>query len=735
MQGRDTLDVFDFGTLFQSLVRTMKTGTLCVLSGEAEKYLYMNGGKIEAVFTSQSRFLLGHILVHMRALEPVDLESVLERQKSSPERRPLGEGLVAAGLIEKSILDEAILHQMMEELLELFYWESPRYRFYPGPIDETLPEVPRRLNRVGATLPVDEILLYVTKTMDDIARFQAVCPSLRDVYLPLVEIDRIRTHPDCTPDDLRIFGLLDGRRSVADLFNDLIMIQYEVMERLCALRRLEFIRPLEWRELVELATGEDPPPPPAMRLGMITRARELGASDLSLWVHSARALESLDRAGEAIEEWLEFSSRSMDAGQTAAAIRGARAAIRLGPDHLPAFELLLSIQVAEGREAREAQVLSELARIHNAAGNAGKAAEALERAAELAPRNESVLLARAASYESAGISMTAGDSYLDLGRLRARTGDLHGAGEAFAKAVELCPASVRARDALIGFHIHQGETNHAAREIQDLIPMLLSVGGDEQDEPARVLQSLRERLVEAESQAEPVVFYLADAAVQCGLSGFAVDLMKEATAVARARGKLGIAARAVTRALELRPRNLSLLSLAAEVHSDRGDADAAAIRHRELATTFASLGDVVRQEEALRDLLACAPFDARGIAVLAELLIERGATVEAAEETFRLGHLHYAAGRIREAVESYDGACRLDPSESRYGRFLSVALAELLGNGDSVNATESILAMFREQGDHLAVLQATLPPMTTGLTPPIRRSAVRESYQKLGKLF
>ena len=79
MDGRDTLDVFDFGTLFQSLVRTMKTGTLRVANAETEKYLCFNCGKIEAVFTSQSRFLLGHILVRLRALDPADLVLVLEQ--------------------------------------------------------------------------------------------------------------------------------------------------------------------------------------------------------------------------------------------------------------------------------------------------------------------------------------------------------------------------------------------------------------------------------------------------------------------------------------------------------------------------------------------------------------------------------------------------------------------------------------------------------------------------------
>jgi tetratricopeptide (TPR) repeat protein len=735
MDGRDTLGVFDFGTLFQSLVRTLKTGTLRVSSRDTEKYLYMNAGKVEAVFTSQSRFLLGHILVRMRALDPADLDAVLQKQKTAMRRKPLGETLVDAGVIDASKLEEAVLYQMMEELLEVFYWETPRYQFYPGAIDETLPDVPRELNRVGATLPIDEILLYVTKTMDDIARFQAVCPSLRDVYRPLVDTSRLHTLPGYTPDDHAIFGLLDGCRCVADLFTDLLMIQYEVMERLCEFKKAGFIRAVDREELVELATASEPPLRARTRLDMLVRARELGLTDLTLWKHCAQVLTELDRTDEAIGEWLDYSRRCLAGGEAEEAVRGAEAAIELEGSNLSAHEQLLNIYESTGDTERQAGVLAKVARIHADRGHDRRSAEAMEQAAELAPHDRAVLEARARHYEEAGIAAAAGEAYRDLGRMLLEAGEVEATQAAFAKAVELTPASIRARDDLIGFHIQQGEVGAAAQEIQDLIPMLLSSATEKKEDPSEVLLSLRDRLVEADSQGEPVVFYLADAAIQCGLHGFAVDLLKKATIAARENGNLAVSARAVTKALELKPKNIGLLELAARVHRARGDALAAAEQHRALATMYASVGDVVKQEKALRALLDCAPHDAGGLDGLAKLLRQRGAKEESAEQIFRLGHLHYATGRVKWAVECYDEACRLVPGESRFARFLSVALAEVLGKGDHLKGTAGILDMFIEKGDHLAVLQASVPPLSFGLAPPIRRSAVRESYQQLGKLI
>jgi hypothetical protein len=64
-----------------------------------------------------------------------------------------------------------------------------------------------------------------------------------------------------------------------------------------------------------------------------------------------------------------------------------------------------------------------------------------------------------------------------------------------------------------------------------------------------------------------------------------------------------------------------------------------------------------------------------------------------------------------------------------------VALADVLGKGDSHGSTESIFQMFVQQEDHLALLQAALPPFIFGKGLPVRRSTLRDSYQKLGQLF
>ena len=94
MKGRSSLDVFDFGVLLQALAGSLKVGSLRVVSGPKEKYIGLNRGTIDAIYTTRSRFRLGRILYNMRALEMETLEEVLAKQKSGELKGPIGKVLV-----------------------------------------------------------------------------------------------------------------------------------------------------------------------------------------------------------------------------------------------------------------------------------------------------------------------------------------------------------------------------------------------------------------------------------------------------------------------------------------------------------------------------------------------------------------------------------------------------------------------------------------------------------------
>ena len=92
-----SLDVFDFGLLLQALAHSLKVGTLRVVNGPREKYIYLNRDKVQAIYTPRSRYRIGRILYHMQAVELDDLqEAILEQSGSSGS---FGDYLVEKGLV------------------------------------------------------------------------------------------------------------------------------------------------------------------------------------------------------------------------------------------------------------------------------------------------------------------------------------------------------------------------------------------------------------------------------------------------------------------------------------------------------------------------------------------------------------------------------------------------------------------------------------------------------------
>ena len=76
MKGRSTLDVFDFGLLFQALAQSLKVGTLRVRSGGREKFIYLNRGKVEAIYTLRANKDMVSLVDRNRATNYTKFERV-----------------------------------------------------------------------------------------------------------------------------------------------------------------------------------------------------------------------------------------------------------------------------------------------------------------------------------------------------------------------------------------------------------------------------------------------------------------------------------------------------------------------------------------------------------------------------------------------------------------------------------------------------------------------------------
>src|SRR5262245_44635670 len=139
MKGLDSLDLFDFGILLQALSNNLKVGILAVRSEGRVKYLQLDRTKLVCVYTERPKVTLGKILSNHRSIEKAHVRDAIEAIREDPSKGPLGRCLRETGRIDAAQLRRACCYQMLEEVLELFYWKNVGFKFINGGTRASLP--------------------------------------------------------------------------------------------------------------------------------------------------------------------------------------------------------------------------------------------------------------------------------------------------------------------------------------------------------------------------------------------------------------------------------------------------------------------------------------------------------------------------------------------------------------------------------------------------------------------
>ncbi|MHC4858527.1 MAG: DUF4388 domain-containing protein, partial [Planctomycetota bacterium] len=331
MTGLSSLDLFDFGGLLQALAQSLRVGTLRVKSGSKEKYIYLNRGQVEAVYTPRSMYRVGRILYNMRALELDELREVLEDQQSGSANGQLGEILLERKLINEDDLQAALRYQVIEEIIEIFYWKDVSYEFFSGSPEETIDERIRNYTRVGGSQDASGMLLQVTKILDDVEQFNRIAPSLKDVYEVVEDVEDLPSAQERPEHVTSLLMLIDGQRDVGEVLREMRMNRFDVMESFCSLRHEGVIRPKNSFELFMLAENLRDTLPADKRCRIYERVAELGVDGFDVTVRLAETYEELSENEKASECYLEHAKMLLEIGDLDSAEPAAGRAVSLNP--------------------------------------------------------------------------------------------------------------------------------------------------------------------------------------------------------------------------------------------------------------------------------------------------------------------------------------------------------------------------------------------------------------------
>jgi len=154
---------FNLASVLQFLAQSAATGVLEVRDFEEFGFIYLVGGRVEAISLPITDEKLGARLVKAGCLTEQQLAQALiedaSRSREEKKAKPLGQRLVEMGYTEEQTIREVMERQTMDQVFELAHWESGKF-LYDEP--EQMPHF-----QVAIQGNVQELLLDAYRRIDE----------------------------------------------------------------------------------------------------------------------------------------------------------------------------------------------------------------------------------------------------------------------------------------------------------------------------------------------------------------------------------------------------------------------------------------------------------------------------------------------------------------------------------------------------------------------------------------
>ncbi|MGE0641060.1 MAG: DUF4388 domain-containing protein [Thermoanaerobaculia bacterium] len=206
MEFSGRLAAFPIGDILQWAQNDRRTGALVVRRSGSEKRIFLRDGAIVACFSDDPAEFFGqHLLVNGQLQEPALIRALTHCQKSGQR---LGAALVELGLLGADEVEAALRQQIEDQVCDIFVWRSGIFYFAA----EALP----------AEQELREPIAAVAVAMEG-SRWADEFQRIRRVFVhDNIVLQKGRKAPQglLTPLERRIFRLVDGHLTLAELYNE-----------------------------------------------------------------------------------------------------------------------------------------------------------------------------------------------------------------------------------------------------------------------------------------------------------------------------------------------------------------------------------------------------------------------------------------------------------------------------------------------------------------------------------
>jgi tetratricopeptide (TPR) repeat protein len=641
----------------------MKVGMLAVRSESRVKYLQLDKTKIVAIYTAKPKVTLGRVLYNHRAIEKGALRDATDAVMGGDTGGSLVEHLAEKSIVTRQQMRRAAHYQMIEETLELFYWKNVGFKFVNGGTSETLDE--KNLAAVGEPIEVEALLLQCTKAIDDLAKFDEVTPSLRDVYE--LHVDNLETLNQLVPDPAqREFVLLiDGVRDMRDVLRDMRMNRFEVLEFFYRFRREGWIRPKNAFELLMLAENRRKEFSLDKRARVYERINELGVEGFEVLLPLAETYEELGTNDKAAALFGRHARRTLDAGDIEGALAAATRGTKLAPDDLELREFEIDLLLKNGRSEDAGAAYQALAAIREKEGDRQGALAALQSAAKLHPSDATNWRRLADLLTKMGRRRRAAARLRRAGDALQRAGDPGEAVVVWRAALALCKGSWSLRYRLAKALHAARQDDLAVKELADLVEFVTADGSPLDSEARkRHLEQIEDELRATGGVGTNAATLLGRAYAQLGSRSRAVSVFRSSADALVQAGRHRDAVETLEELIELAPEDVAARKDLARAHLALGDVNRAVAQLRRAGAMIVAEKRWPEARDVFREMLGADPGCADAHAGLANALRELGETSTAAVHFHRAALLHRGGGAVDVAAQFFREAVERNPTDA-----------------------------------------------------------------------
>ncbi|BCR03663.1 hypothetical protein DESUT3_07320 [Desulfuromonas versatilis] len=221
-----TLAETSFARLLHNLYTLREAGLLQLEREGVKKIVAIRDGYPIFIRSNVLGECLGQMLVRQNLITAEDCQQSLQRARES--RRLQGTVLIEMGRLTPQQLHDALEHQMLEKLLEVFSWPQGRFRFEAGK------SFKKEVTAIVLS-PANLILQGVRRHYSD-ERIAALLASHRNRYISQAENPHYRFQEMAlSPRDAGVFGECLGTRTLEELATRHPLLRRETEQLLAAL--------------------------------------------------------------------------------------------------------------------------------------------------------------------------------------------------------------------------------------------------------------------------------------------------------------------------------------------------------------------------------------------------------------------------------------------------------------------------------------------------------------------